>query len=76
MDMENLLMEMVMKSTRRDRLDDAHPHEGRRPRLRDRRRRLREGERTEPEVAIQGRPEGVPPRENVLLTAFRRFLRR
>jgi hypothetical protein len=80
MDMENLLMEMVMQSTRRDRAGEMHPHgenvphEGRRPKLRERRRQARRGERTEPQVSLR-RPQGVPARASGLVLAVRRFLK-
>jgi hypothetical protein len=61
MDMENLLMELVMNSARRDRLDDPHPHreerveQGRRPKLRSRRRSQLETERVEPVISWPAR---------------------
>ncbi len=78
MDMENLLMEMVMQSTRRDRAGEMHPHrdehafEGRRPRLRERRRTPRPGSRVEPRVSLRRSPGAHAGK---LVLAVRKFLR-
>lgn len=84
MDMENLLMEMVMGSTRRDRSPGTYPHPSdveevamKHPRARkplNRRRSSRSGPRVEPRMRVR-RGHGEHGRQGGLVAAFRKLLR-